>query len=156
MLNMKILGTEKLLAALDPDEAIKNTRKALRAASSIVLRAAKGNALRDVLKRRTGDLGTSVTQDVNEGALRAIVGTKLVYGPVHEYGATIRPIPPNKWLRFQFAPRGKNVTKRGNYPWVSVRQVVIPKRPWLRPAYEDNKDKILRTFRAGLERSLKP
>ena len=156
MLNMKILGTDKLLKALDPDEALKSARQSLRKASSIVMGAAKRNALGAVLKRRTGDLGTSVTQDVDEGNLRAVIGTKLVYGPVHEYGATIRPLPPNKWLRFQIAPRGKNVTKKGNFPWVSVAQVVIPKRPWLRPAYESNADKILATFRGGLERSLKP
>ena len=174
MFGMKLEGTERLMKALDPARMMESLKKELRNASTIVMRTAKDNALHAVLKRRSGNLGTGITQEVDETALRARIGpvgkgkftsgSKIdtgIYGAVNEFGATIKPLPPNKWLKFQIAPRGVNVTKGGgragrSFPWVTVAQVIIPKRPWLMPAYESNKDKILRTFQAGLQRSLTP
>lgn len=156
LFNIKVVGTEKVVKALNPDRAVAALQKALSDAAMLVLRAAKQNAGGAVLKRRTGDLMTDAGAEVDRMALRAKIGSSLVYGPVHEYGATIRPLPPRKYLKFQIAPRGVNVTKGGDFPWVSVRHVIIPKRPWLLPAYEDNKEQIVGAFRGGLERSLMP
>lgn len=151
-------GTAALMAALDPKRLAKELQTGLKRAAMIVTRAAKQNATGAVLKRRTGDLGTSVHADVRQG--EAEIGTKLPYGPVHEFGAVIRPIPPNRWLRFQYAARGQTVTKgrtaKGQHPWVSVAQVTIPKRPWLEPAFTSNQERILTEFRDALQRSIVP
>jgi len=169
MLNVKVLGGKELIAALDPARAYDVLVKSLRTAATLVMRAAKTNAGGKVLKRRSGNLASSVTQLVDEHNLTAHIGVPGkggytpggqadvgLYGLVNEEGAVIRPLPPNKWLKFIWAPRGQRVTKggKGGQHWVSVRKVVIPKRPWLRPAYEDNAARIVETFRAGLERGL--
>jgi hypothetical protein len=68
-----------------------------------------------------------------------------VYGPVHEYGATIYP-KNGKYLKFKIhtgdrfrSLRGGGLLKNpvGIYQWVQVRSVTIPARPFMRPAAED-------------------
>ena len=168
MLNVNVLGSKALIDALNPHKMRASVVKLLKSASSSVMRAAKKNASGSVLKRRSGNLASSITQEVDEGNLIARIGVPGkgnyvrggkadvgLYGAANEYGATIRPLPPKKFLRFQWAPRGKRPGK--NAPWTFTKKTItIPKRPWLRPAYEDNKSAILNSFRAGLERSLKP
>lgn len=84
------------------------------------------------IKTDTGNLRRSINSSVSvEG--RGVVG-KLgafaIYARIHELGGVIRP-RAQKYLRF---PIGKK--------WVSAREVVIPPRPYLRPAITENMDKI--------------
>lgn len=76
------------------------------------------------LKVRTGRLRQSITSDSKEG--KGTLSSNLVYSAIHEFGGTIKP-KSKSWLRFKV---------NGN--WKSVKQVVIPARPYLMPAIEDN------------------
>jgi phage gpG-like protein len=86
----------------------------------------------------------------------------VVYAAIHEFGGTIRPlraknlaIPTTKEARKAGSPRSMTDLKwipgngRVSYlvnddgvQYVLVKSVQIPARPYLRPAYKDNKDKI--------------
>lgn len=56
---------------------------------------------------------------------RGVVAMDIIYGPVHEYGATIFPVNGD---RLVFQVRGGD--------WVSVDHVVIPARPHRAPTVE--------------------
>jgi phage gpG-like protein len=60
------------------------------------------------------------------------------YGRIHEFGGAIRARRPGGWLQFRSAS--------GN--WVKVRSVVIPKREYLKPAFETAITDIASTFAA--------
>jgi len=80
------------------------------------------------LKVRSGRLRSSIKAESNKA--EGSVSTNVIYGAVHEVGATIRQ-KKAPYLVFEAGGR----TRR-------VRQVVIPARPYLFPAVEDNIDSI--------------
>ena len=65
-----------------------------------------------------------------EGVHSFLAGGLLVSNSINEFGGIIKP-KNSKYLKFQIM--GK---------WKTVKQVVIPKRPFLFPAVNDNKEKI--------------
>lgn len=67
--------------------------------------------------------------------LTAEVGTNVVYARIQEYGGTItaRHAP---YLVFQL-PNGD---------WVRTRQVTIPARPYMRPAFDTQKATAIATI----------
>ena len=83
------------------------------------------------LKVRTGRLRNSIKTeiDVNNNGLEGIIGTNVIYAPVHEFGARIRPVRASI-LRFE--ERGIKFAKEVN----------IPSRPFLKPVIDANKSKI--------------
>jgi phage gpG-like protein len=84
------------------------------------------------LKSRTGNLRRSINTKVIEepNKVIGIIGTPVKYGAIHEVGGIIKPIH-GKYLKFAI---------NGN--WKSVRQSVIPARPYLRPSISENQNKI--------------
>lgn len=81
------------------------------------------------LGRRSGDLARSINYKVKGN--RVVIGTNLKYGRIHEFGGTIKA-KNSPFLVFRI---GKQ--------WISVKQVVIPDRPFLRPALADSKGAAL-------------
>jgi phage gpG-like protein len=77
---------------------------------------------------RTGHLRRSIQSDVRKkyDSLVGILFSDVVYAAVQEYGATIKPRVKD-FLRFQV-----------NGDFVYTRQVIIPARPFLGPALQDN------------------
>lgn len=81
---------------------------------------------------------------IEEGRLRASIavirlasmlfsiGTNVIYAAIHEFGGTIRA-KAGKWLRFK--------TKDGQ--WHTVKEVTIPARPYMRPAYRNDQKGIV-------------
>ena len=61
------------------------------------------------------------------------VGTNLVYARIQEYGGVIHA---------KDAPYLVFKTKDGS--WHSVKSVTIPARPYLRPAFDENREVVLR------------
>jgi len=102
----------------------KILEREIKKAGYMVQRGAKINVTNVVLRRRSGILGSSITNVPGriDGKIAAIVGTDVPYGPTHEFGATIR-----------------NGFGRG----VLIR---VPKRPWLSRAMEENREKIYAIF----------
>ena len=64
--------------------------------------------------------------DIIEGWL----GDNIIYAPIHENSAIIYP-KKGPYLRFPIDGH-----------WVSVKKVIIPKRPFLRPVIEENINEI--------------
>ena len=84
------------------------------------------------LRVRSGYLRRSITSDVDTAG-RTLVGTlgsHVVYAAIHELGGIIRA-RSSQYLRFQIEGE-----------WKTVRQVMIPDRPYLRPAIVDNLEEI--------------
>jgi phage gpG-like protein len=177
MLRLEIEGSEALRRRLRGLESglAANTVTALKSSAARVHREASTNLSGSVLKVVTGHLKGSVTPRVDAARGEAIVGTKLVYGPVHEYGATIRPkraeylwfpvagrgirisraaAKSGKWTRSAKLEGGGRITLTGEVHWVRARKVTIPPRPWLGTAFAASRAYIIEQFRAAIERTL--
>ena len=89
---------------------------------------------------RSGRLRSSIFWFVNRRANQIVgtIGTNVVYAPIHEFGGIIVP-KRAKWLRFMVRPG----------QWVSVKKVTMPKRPFLHPALEDNRQAIMDLIMTG-------
>lgn len=141
----KVLRSEKIAATVGNFNG--NLRNGILAACILV----EGKVKRDylsgqVLHVRTGRLRSSITHalpTLGPQGWQGTVGTNVIYAPVHEYGATIEP-KTKPYLKFQ-TPDGA---------WHSVKRVVIPPRPFMKPALEDNTDAILTTIRRHITRHL--
>lgn len=95
-------------------------------ATGIALRRC-GDQLRNdatkLVRYKTGHLRGSIEMQVY-GDKKVIVGTDLIYGPIHEFGGTIKA--KNKpYLTFKVGGR-----------WVRVKSVKITPKPYLTPAFE--------------------
>jgi len=111
-----------------------------------------------------GHLRSSI-HSVVHGHDYAEVGTNVIYARVHEFGATIRA--KNKpYLVFQTpteyqekevvtrsGKRRKTVRRVGMH-WVRVKQVTIPKRPFLGPALEQSQAAVRAAFERPLREAL--
>jgi HK97 gp10 family phage protein len=133
-INYELEGLEHLIVRLE-DMAKENVEEALGKACAVVERAAKENA-----PKGDGALRRSITSKVenNEG----IVFTTLEYAPYVEYGTGLfaeggngrKDVP---W-RYQ-DDKGEWHTTSGMKP-----------HPYLRPALEDNREKILEIFKEDI------
>lgn len=105
------------------------------------------NRARERAPYRTGTLRSSI--EVLGSPVRAAggyavqVGTNLVYAPVHEFGAVIKPRKA-RMLRWQ----------DDSGQWHAAKQVTIPARPYLRPAAYETADVVGATFAATFTRLL--
>ena len=139
MISFLIVGSDRAASKFNKlGGAIKSAlRDEVQGAAYIVQREAKFNLTGGVdLYVRTGRLRGSINAEVEEkkGEIVGRVGTNVVYGPVHEFGATI------------FAKRYPFMLFKIDGRTVAARKVVIPKRPWLSPAMERNRAKIASMF----------
>jgi len=79
----------------------------------------------------------------NPGSMRQIMGTTMIYAKVHEYGATIK---------------AKNapylVFRTDDGAWHSVKEVRIPPRPYMRPAFEGEKAQAIRKIAETVQAEL--
>ena len=130
--------------------------RALRLSALAVHREASHNVSGGhPLYRQTGTLASSIREEVDSGHLEARIGTNVVYGPVHEYGAVIRPKVAQA-LRFPVGTRGAKRPDPETWdgPWATVKSVTIPARPWLGPALDSARERIIELFREALQRVL--
>lgn len=100
------------------------------------------------LNNRTGKLKASIKLasfvqfSPNAGATAVITAgnARTPYSSIHEYGGVIRP-KSGQYLTFQVNGR-----------WVSVREVRIPARPYLRPAYDELTPKFNNYLQDAIDR----
>lgn len=129
--------------------------------SHIKLTKLSGNPLH----ARSGRLRSSLAHriDGRGDEQRAVVGTKLIYARIHEYGGIIRAkrapylVFPIKGIRTVGA-RGA-LLKRPRLEttgWVRVKQVTIPKRSYLRTGLAEKREEIIETVVGELQKSLEP
>lgn len=80
------------------------------------------------LNVRTGNLRRSIVASSKK--LEGSLESSAEYAAIHEFGGTIKP-KNSKYLKFVIGGQ-----------WKSVKQVIMPARPFLMPAFEDNMDDI--------------
>ena len=103
----------------------KGLKKAMMYAES---KAKKSFGKAGNLKARSGHLRRSIKSGANRN--KGWLSNDVVYAGIHEYGGTIKP-KGGGYLKFKIGDQ-----------FVSVKEVVIPARPFLKPAIEDNYNKI--------------
>lgn len=137
-IELKLSDKSKKLIRKMPDVTVPAIYKGMKRAMLTAERTAKGEYLSGrALKRRTGRLRSSLTAHVAIVGDHVVgrLGTNVIYARIHEKGGEIRP-KRAKALRFQIPGVG----------WRTVKKVTMPKRPFLRPAFEDNTDEFRAIF----------
>ncbi len=136
-----LIGDREVKAALKhiARELPAKIRRITFDAATEVKKEARANLQNRVLHKRGGTLHNSVAV-VQTKPDEALVGTRLVYGPVHEFGAVIKPKRSRFlwWVATGRRPRSKQgwqaARRAGRARW--AKQVTIPARPWLGPAFD--------------------
>ncbi len=111
------------------------------------------------LWKRSGALRASLISEVDPSGRRAYVGSKLVYAPVHEFGADIQIGAQSRLAGLVGRTYGKGkskrlvVSSRKRYS-MGGHMIHIPKRPYLGPALEAKREAINKRFRQTIERVL--
>lgn len=94
---------------------------------------------------RSGDLRRSITgqMKVQGDKVIGVLGSDSIYAAIHEFGGVI-------------ATSGKQyLTFQGKYGWAKVSQVIIPKRPFLRPAVERNRRSMRQEIIRGINKEMR-
>ena len=85
---------------------------------------------------KTGTLRRSIQVDNSEiGNLRVRVGTNLKYARIQEFGGVVK------------ASIGKLLHFKINDMWHTVKSVILPARPYIRPAIGRARDEMLKCFK---------
>ena len=130
---IKFEGLDEILYKLDKISSNANIEEALGTCCAIVEKSAKQKAPKD-----TGALRRSISSKVEDN--QGIVFTPLEYAPYVEYGTGL------------FAEEGGRIDVPWNYQddkgvWHSTSGQ--KPQPYLRPALEENREKINRLFKEG-------
>lgn len=107
------VNAESLIAALRgfPTRFLNRLEYVMRRLAIEVQAAVKGTKLSgQVLRVQTGTLRRSINQEVVRTAsgIAAIVGTNVVYGPIHEYGGAVMVKQHLRMMREAFGRPVKN------------------------------------------------
>lgn len=107
---------------------------AVKAGGFVVEGAAKVNIREKLYRHPTGNLMNSIgvkAGDIGTHSANVTIGTNVIYAAIHEFGGTI--VAKNgPFLHFVIDGRH-----------VQTRSAQMPARPYLRPAINDNKKKIV-------------
>ena len=108
-----------------------------------------------VLNRRTGRLWRSIHPEVFKrmGTVVGIVGTDVKYAAIHEFGGTIKP--KGRFLVFKVGAGAGGGAGDQTGRLVMVKQVKIPKRPYMSRAFRERKSHVTKRIRAEVMRSIK-
>lgn len=130
-----------------PDLMVPAVFKGMRKAMLLAEAASKRDYLSgQALRVRTGRLRGSITSavDIKGDTVLGRIGTNVIYARIHELGGIIMP-KTAKALRFQVAPG----------EWRTAQKVVMPARPFLRPAIMDRLEDMSRAVGKELETAFK-
>ncbi len=175
-----VIGEEELLRKFD--NISKATQgialvQIVRAGGIVIENAAKINIKNQELMR-TRLLSRSIhTESSSESETRAVAvtGTNLDYGPIHEFGGTVRAktstylaIPvgnykgspkshPRLKLRKTAGGNLVMVDRDGTVQYVLKKSVTIPAQPYMRPAFDEHKGEaqnvMQRAFKKAIEKA---
>lgn len=134
-MSIKLEGIDEVLESLDSLVDTSTLEEALGKACAIV----EADAKKKAPKGRTGELRRSITSKVENG--EGIVYTPLLYAPYVEYGTGL------------FAESGGRKDVPWNYQdekgeWHSTSG--MKPHPYMRPALNENREKILRILKESL------
>ena len=137
--DIKFEGLDKIIDKIEDFDDVREMTSAMQQACNIVEGAAKDKAPKD-----TGALRRSITSkvEVTGNSIEGIVFTPLEYAPYVEYGTGM------------FAENGNGrqtpcvyMDDKGNYHYTRGQHP----QPYMRPALEENKDKIINIIKGALK-----
>ena len=137
--DIKFEGLDKIIDKIEDFDDVREMTSAMQQACNIVEGAAKDKAPKD-----TGALRRSITSkvEVTGNSIEGIVFTPLEYAPYVEYGTGIYSDNGNgrktPWVYMD--DKGNYHYTRGQHP-----------QPYMRPALEENKDKIINIIKGALK-----
>ena len=137
--DIKFEGLDKIIDKIEDFDDVREMTSAMQQACNLVESAAKDKAPKD-----TGALRRSITSkvEVTGNSIEGIVFTPLEYAPYQEYGTGL------------FAENGNGrktpwvyMDDKGNYHYTRGQHP----QPYMRPALEENKDKIINIIKGALK-----
>ena len=138
--DIKFEGLDKIIDKIEDFDDVREMTSAMQQACNIVESAAKDKA-----PKKTGALRRSIKSkvEVTGNSIEGIVFTPLEYAPYQEYGTGLFAENGNGrktgWA-YEDEKTGEIIFTRGNRP-----------HPFLRPALEENKDKIINMIKGALK-----
>lgn len=147
--SMKIPDLDKkirVLRVLAPKAFDRGLEAGIRAATIDVTAEVKDLLDGPVLNRRSNRLWRSIQPEVyrRAGTIVGIIGTDVEYAAIHEFGGTIRGKEEGGYLSFRVGD-----------DFVRVREVEMPKRPYMSRAFKKKQAKIGRLIRSHVLKSVK-
>lgn len=137
--DIKFEGLDKIIDKIEDFDDVHAMTRAMQDACNIVESAAKDKAPKD-----TGALRRSITSkvEVTGNSIEGIVFTPLEYAPYQEFGTGMFSENGNgrktPWVYMD--DKGNYHYTRGQHP-----------QPYMRPALEENKDKIINMIKGALK-----
>lgn len=137
--DIKFEGLDKIIDKIEDFDDVHAMTSAMQDACNIVESAAKDKA-----PKKTGALRRSITSkvEVTGNSIEGIVFTPLEYAPYVEYGTGIYSDNGNgrktPWVYMD--DKGNYHYTRGQHP-----------QPYMRPALNENKDKIINMIKGALK-----
>ena len=138
--DIKFEGLDTIVAKIEDFDDVRAMTRAMQDACNIVESAAKDKA-----PRKTGALRRSIKSKVEltGNSIEGIVYSPLEYAPYQEYGTGLFAENGNGrktgWA-YEDEKTGETIFTRGNRP-----------HPFLRPAVNENKDKIINIIKGALK-----
>ena len=138
--DIKFEGLDKLIDKIEDFDDVREMTSAMQDACNIVVDAAIDKA-----PRKTGALRRSIKSKVEltGNSIEGIVYSPLEYAPYQEYGTGLFAENGNGrktgWA-YEDEKTGETIFTRGNRP-----------HPFLRPAVNENKDKIINIIKGALK-----
>ena len=137
--DIKFEGLDKIIDKIEDFDDVREMTSAMQDACNLVEGAAKDKA-----PKKTGALRRSITSkvEVTGNSIDGIVFTPLEYAPYTEYGTGLFTENGNgrktPWVYMD--DKGNYHYTRGQHP-----------QPYMRPALEENKDKIINIIKGALK-----
>lgn len=129
------------LKRLDKTARGKALKRSAMAGGYVIEAQAKINA-NTTFKASTSNLAGSIFTDTiseSDMEVEVAVGPSVVYGRIQELGGTVKPVSA-KLLHW--------VNEQGEHR--TAKEVTLPARPYLRPAIDENGDKIVKAISENL------
>lgn len=152
--DMKIAGTVELTRNLERlGSAMSNALEAAALAGGMPIQ----NAAKAGAPKRTRTLARGIHMETVSKTARSVwiaIGPREIYGRIQELGGVIRPRRAQilAWVTSGPRPRDKAgwraARREGRARF--AKQVTVPARPYMRPAFDNNKDKAVTEGRNAL------
>lgn len=154
MINYHVDGDAKLSATVDRIDA--EVRQSIASSTLKLLIKVKREKLNgQVLNKRTGRLGRSITQKLIElsNGVAGIVGTNVEYAPPHEYGFN-GDVTVKAHLRMIKKAFGKSISPKQVSIKTHTRKVNLPENSFLRSALEEMRKEIKQDLEVSIQRGI--
>lgn len=154
MVNYHVDGDAKLSATVDRiDEEVRQS--IARSTLKLLVKVKREKLNGQVLNKRTGRLGRSITQKLIElsNGVAGIVGTNVEYAPPHEYGFKGN-VTVKAHLRMIKKAFGKSISPKQVNIKTHKRKVNLPEKSFLRSALEEMRKEIKQDLEVSIQRGI--